>query len=106
MNLKRLGVLFLFLDFAAFTAWVVVTQPLGAVADAVRASYWTVQIAIDLVIALSFGAVWLARDAKARGMNPLPWIVALPFTGSLSLLAYLLLRREHGAEPALRPVNA
>ncbi len=87
MNLKRLFVAFLFLDFTVFSLWVVFSQGLSPIFE-VHSSPWGIQVLLDLVLAASFGAVCLYRDARKRGVNPWPWIVAVPFTGSISLLAY------------------
>jgi len=36
--------------------------------------------------------VWVARDAKARGMSPLGWLILVFFTGFIGLIIYLLAR--------------
>lgn len=50
------------------------------------------QVLCDLVIALSLALVWLWRDAKALGRNPVPWIIATLLPGSFGPLVYLLTR--------------
>ena len=60
--------------------------------SAITASWWSLQIFLDLVIALVLFLVWLYRDAKASGRDPWPWIVATFVVGSFAPLFYLLLR--------------
>ena len=58
----------------------------------ITSSWGSLQIFVDLVIALTFVMVWMYRDAKAQGRNPWPWIVATFAVGAFSPLAYLLVR--------------
>ena len=51
------------------------------------------QVLADLAIALVLVLVWLWRDAKATGRNPVPWVVLTLATGSFGPLIYLLTRR-------------
>lgn len=53
----------------------------------------TAQVLADLVIALSLVMLWLWQDAKTRGRNPWPWIVATALLGSFGPLGYLLTRK-------------
>jgi len=52
----------------------------------------SVQVACDLLIALSLACVWMVQDARSRGGNPWPFVVATLFLGSFGPLLYLLLR--------------
>lgn len=56
------------------------------------ASFWTWQYFIDLVIALGLVMIWMWRDCRACGKNPLPWIVVTCMLGSLIPLTYLIVR--------------
>lgn len=38
--------------------------------------------------------VWVSRDAKARGMGSLGWMVLVFFTGFIGLIIYLLARTK------------
>lgn len=88
MNLKRIVLGLVFLDFAAFTGWILFTQDNLALLEGTLTNPWGLQIAIDLCFSALFGSAWLYRDAKKKGVNPWPWIVAVLPTGSLALLAY------------------
>jgi len=52
------------------------------------------QVLADLVIALCFVMVWMWRDARAQGRNPLGWIALTFAAGSFGPLLYLLTRRS------------
>jgi hypothetical protein len=53
-------------------------------------SYGGAQVLIDLVIALSLFLVWMWKDARTAGRNPLPWLLLTLATGSIGALIYLL----------------
>lgn len=54
------------------------------------------QVFVDLVIACVLLLLWLIPEAKARGINPWPFVFITVFLGSFGPLAYLLM---HGAKP-------
>lgn len=100
MNLKKLALFVILADFVAFTLWVLAKGGnLGQVMMLFRAP-WAMQVALDLVLALSLVSVWLWTDARKRGRNPLPWVIATCITGSIAPLTYLLLRPDGPAEHA------
>jgi hypothetical protein len=50
--------------------------------------FFLVLIAINIII-----LVWVAKDAKARGMSsPVGWLLLIFFTGILGLIVYILSR--------------
>jgi hypothetical protein len=53
------------------------------------------QVFADLCIALFIAFGWIREDALRRGLNPLPWMIAAPFLGSISPLFYLVYREFH-----------
>lgn len=53
---------------------------------------WAVQIALDLVISCCLVGGWMHKDARERGISALPFLVLLPFLGSISALLYLVRR--------------
>ena len=90
--------------FVAFSLWVVLTGgSIREVTAAFMANPWPLQVSVDLVLALSLVCIWIWNDARSRGRNPLPWIVATALTGSIAPLTYLLLRPEVAHEQAARP---
>jgi hypothetical protein len=50
------------------------------------------QVAIDLCIACWFSAMWMRQDARKRGISAMPFLIALPFLGSIATLAYVVRR--------------
>jgi len=62
-------------------------------------SPWAIQVGLDLCIACWFSALWLRADARKHGIRALPFLVALPFFGSIATLAYLV-RRSYGPATA------
>jgi hypothetical protein len=59
------------------------------------------QVFADLVVAIVLIQFWIVQDARARGKNPLPWIVLSLLAGSFGPLLYLLERELAGSR--LRP---
>lgn len=62
---------------------------------------WSLQVALDLVIACFLVGSWIRADARKHGINALPFLVALPFLGSIAALAYVVRRNvssPHGSE--------
>ena len=61
---------------------------------------WGGQMFVDLVIALVLFAIWMAGDARERGINPWPYLALILTTGSIGALDYLVHRtaRELRAE--------
>lgn len=87
------------LPFLVFSTWVAVKE--GFVPFFTLP--WTHPIwsqeFLDLCIALCFVSGWLMRDARRRGANPWPYLVATPLLGSIAPLTYLILRPERPEEP-------
>ena len=56
---------------------------------------------IIAIIALNIALlVWVARDAKNRGMdNPVLWIILILFTGVIGLIIYILTRPQGNLIP-------
>lgn len=111
MNLKLIGLAFLLADFVALTAYAVYHHGYLAFFDLHAASAIQVQILIDLVIALSFVMVWMWKDARARGIAPLPFTVMTLFLGSIGPLVYMIWRevaqtREAHGQWSAEPLNS
>lgn len=70
------------------------------------ASPWAFQVALDLVIATWFAALWIRKDAQEHGIRSLPFLIALPFLGSIATLAYLVRRGFLAPAPAPAPARA
>ncbi|HTO68766.1 MAG TPA: DUF2834 domain-containing protein [Myxococcota bacterium] len=62
------------------------------------------QVLADLVIMCTLGIIWMIDDARARGINPWPFVAATLFAGSFGVLFYLLRRELRGQ--VLKPARA
>jgi hypothetical protein len=51
---------------------------------------WSMVLVADLFIALAMVATWIVRDAKKRGVSPIPYVALTLTTGSIGALLYLL----------------
>ena len=57
----------------------------------------TITLTADLLIALSLVVVWMWRDARDRGISPLPYVLLTLGTGSAGPLLYLIRRETAGS---------
>ena len=95
MNLKKIALFVILADFAAYTVWVAMNGgTFTEIVTAFSTNPWQLQVLLDLVLALSLFSIWLWRDARERGVNPLPWLIATCLVGSIAPLAYLLIRPD------------
>lgn len=93
MNMKLLGLWFIFIDFTVFTAYVVWQEGYFGFLHMAMGGLWNMQVFLDLVIACLLVVFWIYQDAKARGVNGWPYIIATFFLGTIPPLWYLI-RRE------------
>jgi hypothetical protein len=56
------------------------------------------------MIALTMVLVWMWRDARARGVSPLPYVLITLALGSVGPLLYLI--RTASSAPARAPLGA
>ena len=104
MNGKTILFAFLTFGFLALTGWAVIEAgSLEAIWNFVRSPIG-LQVSADLCTSLTIGAVWMWGDARRRGLNPLPYVIALLFLGSGALLLYLTLRNVSTGAHARHPV--
>ena len=88
-------------DFVGVTAYAVWQYGLAGFFELATANAVTLAISADLVIALSLAAVWMFRDARARGVSPVPYLLLTLGLGSIGPLAYLLQRTGDESAPAI-----
>ncbi len=92
----RLIVLITLILFGTLTAVAIWNDGVMGIFSSIFSSWGSLQIYVDLIIALSIIMVWMWRDARAAGRNPWPWIIATLVVGAFSPLVYLLIREsEH-----------
>lgn len=85
------------IGFLALTACAVSQVGYVGILEGGLASWGSVQIFADLVIACSLAVVWMVVDARERGLNPWPFVVVTLFAGSFGPLLYLLRRGRAAA---------
>ncbi len=98
--------------FGAFSLWVCVTVGYFGFLRSAAHDVWSLQMLLDLVIALSFVVGWMVRDAKRRGVASWPHVVATVVLGSIGVLAYVVFTPQgfprakvaRGPSPALDPL--
>jgi hypothetical protein len=105
MDWRRLGLLFVLADFSALTAYTTMQYGVGGLIEMALANAVTITLSVDLLIALSLITAWMWRDARHRGVAPLPYVVLTCMLGSIGPLLYLV-RHWGDAEPARRMVAA
>lgn len=78
--------------FGVLTATALWIDGVLGIFASIISSWGSLQIYVDLIIALTFIMVWMFHDARAQGRNPWPWILATLAVGAFSPLIYLLVR--------------
>ena len=97
MNAKQIGLSLVLADFTALSAYAVYQYGVVGLLQAVTANAATTTAFVDLVIALSLVMVWMWRDARDRGVSPLPYVALTLMAGSVGPLLYLI--RREGTAP-------
>ncbi len=86
------------LVFSGLSFWAVKEVGYLGIWQAGLSSPGGIQILADLFVCCSLLSYWMVGDARRRGVNPWPWVLATLLGGSLALLVYLLLRTETNAD--------
>jgi len=81
--------------FGALSVVALALEGIGGFVDAITFNWSSLQIYVDLVVAIVVISVWIYRDARGRGRNPWPWIVVSLIVGMFGPLVYLLTRRPN-----------
>ena len=100
MNGKQIGLSVLLLDFLALVAYDVYRYGYLGFFEMMTANVATTAGFVDLVIALSLIMAWMVRDARARGVSAVPYVVLTLVLGSVGPLAYLIRRLASDAAHA------
>lgn len=98
MTKKQILFAAILVDFVVFSVWAFAdTGGIVTAFEAVLATAAGWQVALDLVIALSIGLAWVYRDARRRQLPFWPFAALTLLTGSIGLLAYLVVRERRPA---------
>jgi hypothetical protein len=106
MDWRRLAVLFVLVDFSALTAYVTVQHGIGGLIELALANAVTITLTVDLMIALTLVTAWMWRDARDRGVAPLPYVLLTLTLGSIGPLLYLVRHWEATAPARAVPARA
>lgn len=104
MSAKKILLWGMFVGFSLYSTWVLWEVGYFGIWQAGLVSAGSLQILLDLVVCCVLIASWMIKDARSRGLNPYPWVIATLFMGSISPLAYLLAREYSARKP--RPVSS
>ena len=102
MNSRTTAILVL-IPFTALTAMAIVSDGTNGFPAAITYSLTSLQIWVDLVIAMLFWCAWVIRDAKASGRNGLPWVIAALLFGAFAPLLYMVAYQRGFASPGEAP---
>jgi RsiW-degrading membrane proteinase PrsW (M82 family) len=91
--MSRILIIITLILFGILTGIAVWHDGIIGIFESIFHSFGSVQIYVDLVIALTLIMVWMWHDANATGRNPWPWIIATLLVGAFSPLMYLLTRK-------------
>jgi len=94
MSKKQIGLWCVMVDFVCLTAYAMWTEGyfafIGVAIDFAQSSIWGAQIVADFLVALAMALGWCVADARKRGLNYWPVVVATLTLGSIGPLAYLI----------------
>jgi hypothetical protein len=95
MNVKQLGTEAVLIGFSAFSGYAVYQYGYIGLFEQGLANAATIQVFLDLTIALSLVMLWMWEDARKRGISPLPYVALTLTLGSVGPLLYLVRRLTH-----------
>ena len=102
--MKKLLPLLVLVPFTIWSTLVGIEHgPLGFLTVAAREP-WALQMLIDLGIAATIASLYVVRDAKKNGINPLPYVLVTVALGSIGLLAYFV-RRNFASDVSGSPAR-
>ena len=103
MSIRLVALVAVIVAFAALTAMAVIDVGLVGIFRPLVTTWGGAQVLADLVIAATLGCLWMAQDARGRGIRAWPFILTTMAIGSFGILFYLALRetRTHGSPNVL-----
>ena len=100
MNVHRI---LLVIAFAAFTVEAVAITAMvgiGGTVEALFANPVTRFVTAEVALCLVMLCVWMARDARQRGISVLPYVALTVMLGGPGALFYFVMHPKHSGEPA------
>jgi TRAP-type uncharacterized transport system fused permease subunit len=106
MNIKQLAAEVILIAFSVFSLYVIYQYGYIGLFEQALANAATIQVFLDLTIALSLVMVWMWQDAQKQGISPLPYILLTLTLGSIGPLVYLVRRLGKEVSPFTHPQTA
>ncbi len=105
MNRKVIALGIILLAFVAYSTQVVLEHGFAGAFTAAVANSASVQVVIDLVIALILIASWVYRDASAKDLSAPLYAALVLCLGSIGTLIYLIRREFAGTGEVEIPIG-
>jgi hypothetical protein len=86
--------------FVPFSLWVLYVDGVTGLVNVIRHEPWGAQLLVDLCISATIASVYVARDARKRGLTAWPFLVGTLLAGSIGLLSYFVYRGLRGRAAA------
>lgn len=106
MNLKQLTAEVILIAFSIFSVYVIYQYGYIGLFEQALANAATIQVFLDLSIALGLVMIWMWFDARERGVSAVPYIVLTLTLGSIGPLVYLVRRFGKEASVFTHPQTA
>lgn len=93
MNKKQILLTIVLVDFLALTAWAIAEVGFVQIFAGLLDDPGSVQVGVDLLLAIGMIAAWMWVDARKHGLTVAPYLLLTATLGSIGPLLYLI-RRE------------
>lgn len=93
MNKKQILLTIVLVDFLALTAWAIAEVGFVQIFAGLLDNPGSVQVGVDLLLAIGMIAAWMWVDARKHGLTVAPYLLLTATLGSIGPLLYLI-RRE------------
>ena len=100
MSASKIVLIVIFAAFGVYSTWVMMDIGYLGIFEAGMSSWGSLQVFIDLVIALLLICGWMIMDAREKGRQVAPFILLTLLAGSFGPLLYLILAKR----PAVKTV--
>jgi hypothetical protein len=106
MSNRLIALTIVLVGFSALTAVALMNGGYLGILEPHFQSWGGAQVIVDLAIVALLACIWMARDARDRGLSAWPFVVITLFAGSFGPLLYLVTRElrasnEHSASASV-----
>ena len=100
MSKVQIGLSGVLAGFLTLSVYAVASHGMAGLIRTATGNAVAVMLTVDLCLALTMAMVWMWRDARDRGVSPLPYVLVTLAAGSAGPLLYLI--RRAGTAPFQR----